>query len=823
MYDDIIERAKTRHGNGLSSKQTRFTSLEYSVYYASKNGHVLACNPQKFTEAGLGILPIARHGLSIEKYSKDCGKDWTTQYKFSDWNAESWKKSWGIQVYTGLPSNYLTDLDFEYAVINDYPSLFLETLKHLCELTSIPIVTISKSGGVRFTCRTPNYLHSNQKCDKEYIGVWESQKERTSLYLEIFSEKGLSRWDARYEIVEGDLFNIPVIESDKLFSVIDNLKNEIHVAPPEKIQNTKVSIPKEKPKNKFKYVAGLPIDLEWIKSGNDEFKSRRGDYPCEVTKHKKSHGSAQFYLKQSGEIQAYCHNCGKGWKVRGVSREEKVSQVRSGQISHLALSRKKSKLKKEVRSYALLDTVAKAGGQIAKVLKSASRVFAFRAETGAGKNYQTESYALNVAPLLQTSPTNILAEDLETRMRDRFVAAGMQKTAVFRWRGLTQKSDNDKAQFPHEKPCIQPKITDIYRSRGGNIYKTICPHCSVKTECHKNGYLSQLGKVSEARAVLLPIPDAFTNPTFRKFTNEFLNQDISNRLCIVDEVDIFSLFVKCSISRNRLYDLRDMWNGCELGEFAKNVINFLKSDDYFVKIEKYIENLSDKQRNDIHFQMQRVRLYFDDTDEYRVYTLDDAVTKGLLDASSESSIKKLPQVDSEFTTLEKLEMFFDKYKRLEDAPISYHKNVLEWFVFPKIHNKVKKIGFMSATLNLDLFKRVFPDAQTLEIPRSQWVSGSRCFQLRTAKNPRATVMKRNAEGKFESLKKSGLKLWQMMISEIQKTPHLKHGIITYKDVLKWADIDIKELGITATVNYGGLVGLDTEFRDVDCIMDCLCT
>lgn len=818
---NLIERCQARHEKPLSALQTRVSSTGYSVYYASRDGKLQSTDPHQFAEAGLGILPIARTGFSIEKYSTGSGKDWETRYGVEDWQPQSWKRSYGVQVYTGLPSDYLTDLDFEYVIVKDYPELLIETLSRLCDLTSHPLMTISKSGGVRWTCRTPDYMHPKRNADREYIGVWDKNGDRSALYLEIFSEKGLSRWDARYEIVEGDLFNIPVIDTESLFAVIDDLKDRIHVPPPAKEKSKpQKTLPtsKKKPKTEeIEEIYGLPSDLKWIKSGNGDYKSQRGDYPCKVTKHIKSQGSAQYYLKPTGEIQAFCHNCSKTWIARSIDQKELIAKVRVGEASPLALSRKPSKLEKHDRAYALLDTVAKASEQIAKFLKSASRIFAFRAETGAGKNYQTEAYALNIGAILQTTPTTVLAEDLEKRMKSRFSEAGHRESDVFRWRGLTQKADDPKAVFPHEKPCVQGKRADIFRSKGSNIYKTICPYCPAEVECRESGYLSQIRNALAARAVILPISDVFTNPTYRNFTDEFFAQEMTEQLCIVDEVDIFDLFVECQLTKERLNKWSTMWEKWELGVFARKLLTLLEVENTPFAIGEYIASLSDGDQERIAYQMQHVRLAVNTGDnvEYQVHTLDDAIARALLPATTEQELKELPSVDGEWTTLDKLTMFFDRYKRFEDSPMTYRDSVLRWVVFPEIHRKVNKIGFMSATLNLDLFKRVFPEAETLEIPLSQWVPGARCFQLRTAKNPRATVIKRDSEGKFEDLNDTGTKIWQMMIAEIQKTPHLNHGIITYKDVLEWAHVDLKELTITATANFGGLVGLDTDFQNVD--------
>ena len=126
---------------------------------------------------------------------------------------------------------------------------------------------------------------------------------------------------------------------------------------------------------------------------------------------------------------------------------------------------------------------------------------------------------------------------------------------------------------------------------------------------------------------------------------------------------------------------------------------------------------------------------------------------------------------------------------------------------------------MSATLDLDLFKRAFPEAETENIPLTQWADNAKVYQLRTNRNPRATVYN-VVDGEVVGLSDTGENYWQRMIDEIARSPDAKHAIITYKDVLKWKRndeaSDLAELhNITAPAHYGNLVGLDTDFQDAD--------
>ena len=48
------------------------------------------------------------------------------------------------------------------------------------------------------------------------------------MYLEILGESGHSRWDARYEILLGNLLDPPLISKEVLFALIDRLRTTLH-------------------------------------------------------------------------------------------------------------------------------------------------------------------------------------------------------------------------------------------------------------------------------------------------------------------------------------------------------------------------------------------------------------------------------------------------------------------------------------------------------------------------------------------------------------------------------------------------------------------
>ena len=323
-----LQRCIQRHESPLAVLKThvfhhrdgsRKRYSQYAIAYAAGK----TIDPEKLSRAGIGFLPIGKSGHCLEYYTEpNSDKNWETTYGVADWKSKSWRDSYGIQIYTGEPSAYLTSLDFEYAIVRDHPQPFLDTLTQLCALTEKPLLVISKSGGLRFECRTPGYVHP--KRDQRSVATWKNHHEHKDLYLEIFGEKGLSRYDARYEIYTGSLLEIPVIDHHELFSIVDELREQIGEPRPEK----SVSKPTPKPTQKsekrdrtanastINVIDGLPDDITWRERKDGSLESVRGDYPCHATKHKKSHGAAQYYQQTNGQIDAFCHNCQQPWIVK---------------------------------------------------------------------------------------------------------------------------------------------------------------------------------------------------------------------------------------------------------------------------------------------------------------------------------------------------------------------------------------------------------------------------------------------------------------------------------------------------------------------------
>ena len=630
----IITQCQERHKNPLASQKTRVfhsgdrygkRSAEYSVSYAA--GETI--NPEKLSHADIGFMPIAKSGHCPEKYSAEAGKDWETTYGVSDWKPPSWRNSYGIQIYTGIPSGYLTSLDFEYEIIRDHPQPFLETLARLCQLTENPLLVISKSGGLRFECRTPGYIHP--KKSQRVVATWKNHHEHEDLYLEVFGEKGLSRYDARYEIYTGSLLNIPVIAHESILEITDDLREQIGEPQPEKRKATTTSTRAEKKRKtasgdapNVKIINGLPDDITWIQRNDGSSESSRGDYPCKVTKHRKSHGAAQYYKQTNGQIDAFCHNCQQPWIVK---RADNASQRKATvRLSHLPGYVPESapldtvrKLNNDGVSQWLRDTspsipeyqdpvkpiLQKIMGKqriplknrwhseqigwwnsakgswtaMRKIVRDRIKrnrfMLVLTGGAGGGKSTAAREHLKNFADV---SPTTAQADEkYDDALRLGRNAMRHRSRNYNRELADNYTPENVPLGLDAELgcvPCAFPDICNNLSQIGGSAVSEFCkPHCPRFEQCTDYGYLSQWRVFKDYTEIYLSYQDdIFSDPIHAGYIEQMGGNKKDFVLCL-DEADPASLPPERECVTDKLKRAADDYSDFESGEFLKVLLH----------------------------------------------------------------------------------------------------------------------------------------------------------------------------------------------------------------------------------------------------------
>ena len=191
-------------------------------------------------QAHISFMPIG-HAPEADHPPKDFGGErFRKRQAMRDWIPRRWFASWGIEIYTGTPSGrdgaQWHDLDFKYDAIATAPDAVLACIERLLNAVANPLLTLTNSGGLRFSCRVLDYLHPNTEPAQAYIHKHSPTVENPyhrDVYLEILGDRGHSRWDTRYEILLGNLLDPPIIAKEILFTPIDALRDALHEpAPP---------------------------------------------------------------------------------------------------------------------------------------------------------------------------------------------------------------------------------------------------------------------------------------------------------------------------------------------------------------------------------------------------------------------------------------------------------------------------------------------------------------------------------------------------------------------------------------------------------------
>ena len=180
---------------------------------------------QDLEAAGISFTPIGRAPGADRPPRSFGGERFLKRQRSTDWTAIRWHKSYGIHVYTGTPSARegasWHDIEFTYQAICAAPDAVLSCVEGLVDAVANPLLTLSKSAGLRFSCRIPGYLHPNTQ--QARLSVYKAtptaeNADQHETYLEILGEHGHNCWDARYEILLGDLLEPPVIPREVLLA-----------------------------------------------------------------------------------------------------------------------------------------------------------------------------------------------------------------------------------------------------------------------------------------------------------------------------------------------------------------------------------------------------------------------------------------------------------------------------------------------------------------------------------------------------------------------------------------------------------------------------
>ena len=603
VLQDIIARCHQRHEEPLKQRKTIVAPMLYkgfpchfTVYCAHRYPVML----QDLEAADISFMPIGQVPGNDRPPRFFGGERFLTRQQATDWKTRRWRKSCGLQVYTGTPSARdgapWHDIDFKYEAICAAPDAVLACVQALVDAVVNPLLTLSKSGGLRFSCRVPGYLHPNTQQARLYVHQHAPTSENPhqhDTYLEILGEKGYSRWDARYEILLGDLLDPPVISKAVLFPPIDAFRAALHKPIRQSVQHEeripdapyslgsgKLDLAKEAFfKRGFSYLRqadGIHYWNRWEgERGNTEvslWESEGGVWICAST-------SDTGLPVEATPITDVWNDTGILPPIpeTGLPIEDEVLAIREGKLSPLAIKRPSPVLHKLEHVEKIDETHEEIWVQMQRALDRRVRVLGFMPEAGSEQDGEVGSFLRNNGAICLNVPDAELAAETEQLFQTQNVGS------VAHWQDRMHLWDQVKdipvdlrmaTPFQRGNVCEDPERCEAFEKKGGDPSESICPQCPVYTACQARGYLSQPSLLQTTDAQIVANFRLFLDPHYAKIAERLLHRrDGTQRLCIINVEREDQLFLECELSKTALERWVVNWEGSALGYFATALLN----------------------------------------------------------------------------------------------------------------------------------------------------------------------------------------------------------------------------------------------------------
>ena len=765
VLQDIIARCHQRREKPFKQRKTTVKPLIYEGLPYQFRVHCAHRYPvllQDLEAAGISFMPIGQAPGTDHPPRFFGGERFLKRQEAIDWGINRWHKSWGIHVYTGMPSARdgasWHDIDFKYEAICAAPDAVLTCVQALVSAVANPLLTLLKSGGLRFSCRIPGYLHPNTKQARFYVYKETPATERPDqydAYLEILGEKGHSCWDARYEILLGNLLDPPMIPKEVLFAPIDALRAALHEPISQNIQ-LKENIP-DAP-----YSLGSgPLDLAkeaFFKRGFSYVRQEGGVHYWQ--RHGDDIGNAEVSLwENEGGVWLCTSTSDAGlpteatlitdvWKDTGILPptpktglpiDDKVPAVREGILSPLALKRPSPILHKSKSTETMSETPEEMSVQVQRAFDRNVRVFGFTAETDPEKDPE-------VASVLRTRKAICLkvpSVDL-TAAASRFLQS----------RGVELMAQG------RDRLHLWDQVKDIPSSR------------------------------------------LFSDPEYAKIAEQLLEtHEGTQPLCIINTLREDHLFLRCKLFGTTLKAWVANWQGNALGNFALSLLNAV--------------DIRDKSHGDAIKRIRTVIQTFEWLEEEIIEQMCH------VDAATVENIQAFPAVyaDPNWTFWHQLKRFFAHYTRDADAPMRWEDEALQFRMPPVLHPSVQYLFVNIPAFCAEHLRRTFLDEE-IEILRTQpmaWVPGNRVFQIRTGIYPRETILDFSDTWDIMAMSETGQHIFSRIQAEIERDRNIKHGIITHVYPIEQLTHIAKNENVCFLTSFRELEGLETALQEAEVI------
>ena len=910
VLKDILNRCHERNKNPLRQRRTKIIPDSHNKAYPHQ--HTIYCARNypvslvDIEEAGISFMPIGkelRNKLSQDLFEKE---HFFKRQGIRNWSMARWDKSWGINIFTGAPSGYnganWHDIVFTYEGISTYFDAVLCCVEALVNFTVNPLLTLTITGGLRFTCRVQDYLHPNSA--RQYIYKDTPASDNTHqriVFLKMLGKEGVSCWDARYELLSGNILDPPVIAKELLFAPINALRSELH----QPISNDAVE-PVVELNNVFS-----SLDSYILKLAKQSFLERGFSYIGKENnaslwvrnKDKMNDGHIALWEKDyTIWVCASTQNFGipttaipitEVWDDTGILPQipanglpisDEMLKVQEEKLSPLAIKRPKPILQKSEQTNSVEKTTKQIITQLQKFFEQKKRILTLITDHYLEDNLDLVSDLLPKHATCINPSTNELAIALEMQYKHQNAPSVVHwKPRLYLWEKVKDIPIKDRLEnpFQHGNVCEDAERCESFEKKGGNATESICPQCPVFTKCQNRGYLSQFGKLQQAKTVISSIPQLFFNPQYAEVVRTMIEQvNRTDRLCILDGKFYNKLFLECELTKEQLEEWIVNWHGDVLADFAKVILNTLEikstpEADVTRRMRSVIQAFEWKEKTIVEQMCQisvaariepqgcidpntseelaRFTIKFENGCSAYIplnskaadrmtemgftsfqlqslhpnknvkiqMSLTQAIEMGILNTETVENIERFPSVcqNPEWTFWHQIKRFFDYYSVHNNPPFEWNGKILKFQVPPILHKDIKHLLLISATNFEKHFSRAFFDEeiQVFHSKRTTWKQGNDAFQIRTGTFPRIKMLDLDTNWKQNGLSNIGQHILLAILAEIEKVPNVKHAILTHNTVIRHLRRVNQKENVCFVSGFGQLEKYKASFNEADVI------
>ena len=842
---------KANRGVIRENTDSNTTSVVYRIPH-SDNQYALTSN---FEDEGFSLIPMGDERHPVQKYTeywekKRYARDWNWEnYKIIGiqlFTGHASKKE--IEGVLHYPICW----DIEVGLYLEFPGVFEQILHWALDIPDVNII-ITKSGGFRVNAWVPFVLPKSKQIISRR--EWKDSGTGKTIgitYAEILSEKGMARIDDQYWQAAGEIAKWPILTKEEFLIPlpwIESLDARIRRKQDNKVLDEELSadLPtdlswrpgthilistkrydcemghKSNPTVEYRKYTNESIVRVCYACGSEPIVVRSGKHLYQKTEGGKivRNRTQQKLYRRSEDIKLATREENQARIKDAVSRQERVILIKGGTG--------------DGKSEAMIDLAI-----------NGTKIFIGVSTQKIANELESRFNEKDLDVLRWRTPTHGLTNEVKKLPIEERIPNGALCAIGNDYTNYQQVGGN-----PHNKLCPKCEVFDMCKIKGllaqrkrlreADVVIMCFPQLVTNPACENTAirYLELLQEpVLNGAGNLIPKLDNAGKSIIDIFGDPVYEYEKTHRVAVFDDASLTKMFPEFSLKYSQVKDWCERWEGEALGEFAEELRVALRKKDSTPMLRDVVSNVSDAEGKHIAEQMCALRYnatfikqptselkgrmhiaeidkyipvardmsvynkysemkqpilkpYFEHRQHLMIRDLNRAVSLGLFDLESNTSISAMPKLPSnrDWTPWHALKSLFDEYPYDHMVPITYKAEYLIWRIHPKLHENMERIIIMGASLDIQLAKDTFkPYADSmfaLETLPTEWVDGRRFFQICTGKYPRGSLLNRNSNTyEYVSFSPTGNKMFNLIRREMKLNPDAKIGIITFNWVVK---------------------------------------